>query len=110
MRRPAFPVKSTAMRPWPSCHARAGGTRTTDMDSIESLKQLLHSHFDVAPADMDPDAPFAQYNLDSLTLAELMFVVEDAVHVQVSDEAMSTVTNLRGLARMVDELRAVRVA
>jgi len=80
------------------------------MDSIESLKQLVHTQFDVAPADMDPDAPFAHYNLDSLTLAEPMFAVEDAFHVQVPDEAMSTVTNLRGLARMLDELRAAKVA
>lgn len=80
------------------------------MDAIESLKQLIHSEFEIAPADIDPDAPFAQYDLDSLTLAELMFAVEDRFHVQVPDAAMSTVANLRGLARLVDELRAARVA
>ena len=80
------------------------------MNSIESLQQLIHAKFDVPPADIDPDAPFAQYNLDSLTLAELMFAVEDEFHVQVPDAAMSTVTNLRGLARMLDELRAAKVS
>jgi acyl carrier protein len=80
------------------------------MESIETLKQLIHSQFDVATADIDPDAPFAQYNLDSLTVAELMFAVEDHFHVQVPDQAMSTVTNLRGLAHMLDELRASKVS
>lgn len=78
------------------------------MNSIEALRQLIHREFDVPIGDIDPDAPFAQYNLDSLTLAELMFAVEDAFHVQVPDEATSTVTNLRGLAALLDELRAAR--
>ncbi|MBK6008715.1 acyl carrier protein [Ramlibacter ginsenosidimutans] len=80
------------------------------MDTIEALKQLIHSQFDIEPAGIDPDAPFAQYNLDSLTVAELMFAVEDQFHVQVPDTAMSTITSLRGLASMLDELRAAKAA
>jgi acyl carrier protein len=80
------------------------------MDLIDSLKQLIHAQFEIAPADIDADAPFAQYDLDSLTLAELMFAVEDRFHVQVPDDAMSRVTNLRGLASLLDELRAPGVA
>ncbi len=76
------------------------------MDNIEALKELIHSQFDVDPAAIDPDAPFAQYNLDSLTVAELLFAIEDNFHVNVPDEAASRITTLRELAQMLDELRA----
>jgi acyl carrier protein len=36
--------------------------------------------------------------------------VEDEFHVQVPDEAVSTVTNLRGLALLLDQLRAGKAA
>ncbi|NML44648.1 acyl carrier protein [Ramlibacter sp. G-1-2-2] len=80
------------------------------MDTIETLKQIIHREFEVPPADVDPDAPFADYNLDSLTVAELLFAVEDEFHVQVPDEAATTVTNLRGLAGLLDELCAAKAA
>jgi acyl carrier protein len=80
------------------------------MDSLESLRQLIHSEFGIEPADIDADAPFAQYNLDSLTVAELIFAVEDKFHVEVPDSASSTITNLRGLASLVDELHARKVS
>ncbi|MDE2605911.1 MAG: acyl carrier protein [Burkholderiales bacterium] len=76
------------------------------MDSIDSLKQLIHQQFGVEPSAIDPDAPFAQYDLDSLTLAELMFAIEDSFHVEVPDSAVSSVTNLRELAALLDGLRA----
>jgi acyl carrier protein len=80
------------------------------MNSIEALSQLIHEQFGVQPAEIDPDAPFAQYNLDSLTLAELMFAVEDKFHVQVPDEAVSSIANLRGLSQLLDELCATKGA
>lgn len=80
------------------------------MDSIDSLKQLIHQQFGVEPSAIDPDAPFAQYDLDSLTLAELIFAIEDSFHVEVPDSAISTVTNLRELAALLDGLRATGTA
>jgi acyl carrier protein len=80
------------------------------METIESLKQLIHQQFDVDPATVDPDAPFAQYDLDSLTVAELLFAIEDNFHVQVPDEAATSITTLRGLAQMLDGLIATQAA
>ena len=76
------------------------------MDTIDHLKQLIHEQFDVDPKTIDPDAPFADYNLDSLTVAELLFAIEDHFHVHVPDSAATTVTTLRGLSSMLDGLLA----
>jgi len=74
------------------------------MNNIEALKNLIHQQFGVDPEAIEPDAPFAQYDLDSLTLAELLFAIEDHFHVHVPDEAAGSVTTLRELAKLVDGL------
>jgi acyl carrier protein len=74
------------------------------MSTLDRLTHLIHDKFGVDMATIDPDAPFASYNLDSLTVAELMFEIDDAFHVTVPDEAVHTVTTLRQLATLIDGL------
>jgi acyl carrier protein len=80
------------------------------MTTIDQLKQLIHEQFDVALDIIDPDALFSTYNLDSLTVAELMFAIDDKFHVEIPDTAATTVTTLRGLADMLDEMLAAKAA
>jgi acyl carrier protein len=74
------------------------------MSTLDRLSHLIHDKFGVDTATIDADAPFASYNLDSLTVAELMFEIDDAFHVTVPDEAATTVTTLRQLATLIDGL------
>ena len=76
------------------------------MSTLARLTQLIHDKFGVDIATIDADAPFASYNLDSLTVAELMFEIDDAFHVTVPDEAATSVTTLRQLATLIDGLPA----
>jgi acyl carrier protein len=76
------------------------------MSTLDRLTHLIHDKFGVELAAIDADAPFASYNLDSLTVAELMFEIDDAFHVTVPDEAATTVTTLRQLATLIDGLPA----
>jgi acyl carrier protein len=76
------------------------------MDHIAALRDLIHQQFGVDASVIDPDAPFAQYDLDSLTVAELLFAIEDNFHVQVPDDAAAKVTTVRELAQLLDQLRA----
>lgn len=74
------------------------------MSTLDRLTHLLHDKFGVDIAAIDPDAPFASYDLDSLTVAELMFEIDDAFHVTVPDAAATTVSTLRQLAALIDGL------
>jgi acyl carrier protein len=74
------------------------------MSTLDRLTLLIHDKFGVDLAAIDADAPFASYNLDSLTVAELMFEIDDAFHVTVPDEAATRVTTLRQLATLIDAL------
>ena len=78
------------------------------MTNLDQLKNLIHDKFDVALDTIEPDAPFVSYNLDSLTVAELMFEIDDAFHVVVPDEAATTVTTLRQLAELIDRLQLAK--
>jgi acyl carrier protein len=80
------------------------------MNTVDALKTLIHDKFGVELDAIDPDAPFASYQLDSLTVAELMFEIDDAFHVQVPDSAANTVTTLRQLATLLDGLVEQRKA
>ncbi len=74
------------------------------MSTLDRLTHLIHDKFGVELSVIDPDAPFASYDLDSLTVAELMFEIDDAFHVTVPDSAATTVTTLRQLATLIDGL------
>jgi acyl carrier protein len=76
------------------------------MNTLDRLAHLIHDRFGVDPAVIDPDAPFASYDLDSLTVAELMFEIDDAFGVTVPDEAAATTATLRHLATLIDGLPA----
>jgi acyl carrier protein len=80
------------------------------MDNIEALTQLIQRQFGIEGASIDPDAPFADYDLDSLTLAELLFAIEDEFHVEVPDQAVASLATLRDLAQLLDQLTAAKEA
>jgi acyl carrier protein len=73
------------------------------MTTLLTLKKLIHKTFDIDPATLDPQAPLADYGLDSLSLAELLFVVEDEFHIDFS-EMPKDVNTLADLALLIDEL------
>lgn len=79
------------------------------MNTVEELKKLIHREYDIPTESIDPDAAFAAYNVDSLTLAEMIFAIEDQFHVVVPDSASTTVTTLTGMAALLDELLSQKV-
>ena len=79
------------------------------MNTLDELKQLLHERFDVDPATLDPEASLTDYGLDSLSLAELMFTVEEHFHVDFPS-TQQDIDTLKGLADVIDGLRLAQAA
>jgi acyl carrier protein len=75
-------------------------------DTLTELKQLIQTKVDVDVATLDNDKPLAEYGLDSLTLVELMFSIEDHFNVVFPDSAPNLDT-LSGISALVDQLRPV---
>ncbi|MDB5819044.1 MAG: Phosphopantetheine-binding protein [Rhizobacter sp.] len=82
---------------------------TAHAATIGQLKDLIQSEFEIDASTIDIEAPFAAYNLDSLTLAELMFAIEDKLHVAMPD-SLGMPANLVELAVMIDGERAAASA
>ena len=80
------------------------------MNTTERLQRLIHEKFDVELSKIVPDVPFADYDLDSLTVAELMFAIEDEFHVEVPDAAVPSIQTLADMAKLLDELTPASVA
>ena len=79
------------------------------MSTLEELKQLIHKTFDIDVATLKPDAPLEDYGLDSLSLAELLFAIEEHFNVDLPD-SRSGVNTLGGLAALIDDLRTPKAA
>lgn len=74
------------------------------MTTLEQLTQLLHDTFDIDKASLQPDLPLADYGLDSLALAELLFTIEEEFDVKFPDRP-DNIDTLAQLATAIDTLR-----
>lgn len=79
------------------------------MTTLETLKKVINTTFDIDPTTLDADTPLLDYGLDSLSLAELLFVVEDEFQVDFS-ETPKGVNTLADLARLIDQLQLKQAA
>jgi len=79
------------------------------MSTLDELRQLIRTTFDVDPSGFDPDKSILEYGLDSLALTEFLFAAEDHFGVDLS-ERDATVTTLGGLAELIERKRATAPA
>jgi len=79
------------------------------MNTVKELKQLIHDKFDIDVATLKADTPLAEYGLDSLSLAELLFTVEEHFNVDFPDDRQE-VNTLTALGALIDELRVPQQA
>lgn len=70
--------------------------------SLELVRQLIGQYSD-APADqVVPEAELAALNLDSLTVAEMLLVLEDEVGVRLGRRRSALPCRVADLARLVE--------
>ncbi len=79
------------------------------MNTLDALKQLLHDQFGFDTATLDPAAPLVDYGLDSLSLAELMFTVEDHFDIEFPPDRQDLPT-LAAIVDVIDGLKLAKAA
>jgi acyl carrier protein len=89
--------------------AAAGCDGVAEMSSLEELQDLIHRKYGIDPAALDPHASMRAHGVDSLTLVEMLFSVEDHFGISVP-EKYAGIDTLAELAKAVDELRAEQAA
>ena len=73
------------------------------MSAYTFLAELLSEQYEVDPEVISPDAALTELGLDSLTIVEMLFDVEDEFGIEVPEER-ATFKTLAEAAALVDEL------
>jgi acyl carrier protein len=79
---------------------------TSELSTYETIKRLMNETCLVDPAIVKPEARLAGFGIDSARALELMVAIEEALGVQIDNEAMLGVKTVKDLVDYVDGLRA----
>lgn len=78
--------------------------------TLQQLRAMVCEHFGVAEDKLDNQVSFTDLGLDSLTLVEFMFAIEDRYDIGIDHAAAMADPTLNGLATLVDKLNAEKTA
>ena len=75
------------------------------MTTLESVQTLLAQKFDLKPEQLHPESELDKLGLDSLSIIEFMFNVEDEFKIKLPDERVEIKT-VQDVVAIVDKLVA----
>jgi acyl carrier protein len=75
------------------------------MSSLKELQDLIQEKYDLSPEKLAPDASMRATGLDSLSIAEFVFAIEDHFGIRLPDDDPD-IDTLGELAALVDRMRA----
>jgi acyl carrier protein len=76
-------------------------------DTFERVRAIVAQNLNVPAETIGEDVPLAELGLDSLAALEVVFEVEEAFHISISDQRIAEFTTLRAACAAIE---AVRVA
>jgi len=75
------------------------------MSSLPTIQRMMVEQFDLKLEDLTPDALLEGLGLDSLSVIEFMFNLEDELNIKLTDERVELKT-VQDVANIVDKLIA----
>lgn len=75
------------------------------MSSLETIQRMMSEQFDLKLEVLTPDAQLETLGVDSLSVIEFMFNIEDAFKIKLPDERVELKT-VQDIANVVDRLIA----
>jgi acyl carrier protein len=76
------------------------------MSTLETLQEILVRDYGLPRERLSPDAPLDTLGMDSLSLLELMFKIEDGFHVKIPGDPPSGLKTVQDVVAYIDELIA----
>lgn len=74
--------------------------------TLDKLLAMAHKNMGLEDGKIDPDVTFIELGLDSLSLVDFLFSVEDEYKIDIEQERAMAQPTMTGLATLVDELVA----
>jgi len=75
------------------------------MSSLQTIQRMMVDQFDLKLEDLKPDAQLESLGLDSLSVIEFMFNLEDELKIKLPDERVEIKT-IQDVADIVDKIVA----
>ncbi len=75
------------------------------MSSLQTIRDMMVKQFDLKPEDLTPEATLEGLGLDSLSVIEFMFNLEDELKIKFPEERVELKT-LGDVVNLVDKLIA----
>jgi acyl carrier protein len=76
------------------------------MSTLDTLMTILHRDYGVARDALRPDATLDALGLDSLSVLELLFKIEDGFDVKIVDDPPTDLRTVNDVVRFIDGLLA----
>lgn len=76
------------------------------MSTLETLQEILVRDYGLPRERLSPDAPLDTLGMDSLSLLELMFKIEDHYGVKIVDDTPTDLVTVNDVVRYIDGLIA----
>ena len=73
------------------------------MTTLQIVQKIIATELDVDPTTLDPARPLQELGIDSLTVMECLFKIEDEFKISVNSSGLA-VSTLQDIADMVDGL------
>ena len=71
------------------------------MTTLQSVQAILKANFDLAPEVLQPEAKLEDLAIDSLSVIEVLFAVEDEFKIKVPSEAGGSQTEIKTVGDLV---------
>ena len=75
--------------------------------TLEIVQRVMVEELDLDISDLQPDRPLEQLGVDSLSIIEVMFKLEDEFDIRMGDERVP-ISTVREIADVVDRLILAR--
>lgn len=75
------------------------------MSTLQTIQRMMVEQFELKEKDITPDAQLETLGLDSLSVIEFMFNIEDKFHIKLPDERVEIKT-VRDIAAVVERMLA----
>lgn len=76
------------------------------MNTLDTLKDILARDYCVARERIQPEATLETLGLDSLSVLELMFKIEDRYKVKITEDTPADLLTVSDVVRYIDSLLA----
>lgn len=78
------------------------------MSSLQTIQRMMAEQFDLKLEDLSPDAQLDSLGLDSLSVIEFMFTLEDELNIKIANDRVEDFKTVGDVADIIDKIIATQ--